>query len=108
MKDNNKLNNRLNDDFKEKYIALFVLHALGDTIGYKNSIWEFNYHIENYNDQRETLEIISEFISLGGITNIDLSGWTISDDTLLNYEIAKFVRASHFDPSISWKPQREN
>ena len=91
MKDNNKLNNRLNDDFKEKYIALFVLHALGDTIGYKNSIWEFNYHIENYNDQRETLEIISEFISLGGITNIDLSGWTISDDTLLNYEIAKFV-----------------
>lgn len=76
---------------KENYIACFVLHALGDTIGYKNSIWEFNYNIENYNDVRETFEIISEFIKLGGITNIDLSDWLVSDDTLLNYEIGKFI-----------------
>jgi ADP-ribosylarginine hydrolase len=79
------------DNFREKYIASFILHALGDTIGYKNSIWEFNYNIQNYNDKRETIEIISEFVSLGGITNIDLSGWTVSDDTLFNYEIAKFI-----------------
>lgn len=76
---------------REKYIACFILHALGDTIGYKNSIWEFNYNIENYSDSRETIEIISEFIKLGGITNINLSGWRISDDTLINYEIAKFI-----------------
>jgi ADP-ribosylarginine hydrolase len=76
---------------KENYIACFILHALGDTIGYKNSIWEFNYNIENYNDIRETIEIISEFIKLGGINNIDLSGWLVSDDTLINYEIGKFI-----------------
>ena len=76
---------------KEKYIACFLLHALGDTIGYKNSIWEFNYNIENYNDSRETIEIISEFIKLGGITDINLSGWLVSDDTLINYEIGKFI-----------------
>jgi ADP-ribosylarginine hydrolase len=76
---------------REKYIACFILHALGDTIGYKNSIWEFNYNIQDYSDSRETIEIISEFIKLGGITNIDLSGWHVSDDTLINYEIAKFI-----------------
>ena len=77
---------------KDKYIALFLLHALGDTIGYKNSIWEFNYNdYQLNNDYRITLEIISEFISLGGITNINLKDWTISDDTLFNYEIAKFI-----------------
>ena len=77
---------------KENYIATFILHALGDTIGYNNSIWEFNYNdVELHNDYRITLEIISEFISLGGITNINLKKWNVSDDTLINYEIAKFV-----------------
>jgi len=71
--------------------SIFLLHALGDTIGFKNAIWEFNYNDYNMSDIRVTIEIISEFIALGGITNIDLSGWHISDDTLLNYEIAKFV-----------------
>lgn len=44
----------------------------------------------NY-DIRMTLEIISEFISLGGITHINLDGWNISDDTLFNYEIGDFI-----------------
>lgn len=74
----------------EKCKSIFLLHALGDTIGFKNGIWEFNYN-NTVNDVRSTLEIISEFISLGGITNIDLKGWIVSDDTLLNYEIAKFI-----------------
>ena len=39
------------DNFREKYIASFILHALGDTIGYKNSIWEFNYNIQNLDDR---------------------------------------------------------
>jgi ADP-ribosylarginine hydrolase len=87
-------NNNINDinDIEEKYIATFILHALGDTIGFKNGIWEFNFNDVNLNnDYRITSEIIYEFISLGGITNINLKNWTISDDTLLNYEIAKFV-----------------
>lgn len=74
----------------EKCKSIFLLHALGDTIGFKNSIWEFNYNI-SITDVRSTLEIVSEFISLGGITNINLKDWIVSDDTLLNYEIAKFI-----------------
>ena len=73
----------------EKCKSIFLLHALGDTIGFKNSIWEFNNI--SVHDVRSTLEIISEFISLGGITHIDLNGWNVSDDTLLTYEIAKFI-----------------
>ena len=80
-----------NKDKKDKCISIFLLHALGDTIGFKNGIWEFNYGNSNYGDIRITIEIISEFISLGGISHIDLKDWNISDDTLLNYEIAKFI-----------------
>ena len=89
---NNKLNNNNdNNDKKDKCISIFLLHALGDTIGFKNGIWEFNFGNANYGDIRITIEIISEFISLGGISHIDLKDWNISDDTLLNYEIAKFI-----------------
>jgi ADP-ribosylglycohydrolase len=81
----------MNTNFSiEKCNSIFLLHALGDTIGFKNSIWEFNYNV-SVNDVRSTIEIISEFISLGGITNINLEDWHISDDTLFNYEIAKFI-----------------
>jgi ADP-ribosylglycohydrolase len=75
----------------EKCTSIFLLHALGDTIGFKNGDWEFNSFDLNINDIRSTLEIISEFVNLGGITNINLKNWLVSDDTLLNYEIAKFI-----------------
>jgi ADP-ribosylglycohydrolase len=85
---------------KDKCISIFLLHALGDTIGFKNGIWEFNYGNYN-NDIRITIEIISEFISLGGITQIDLKDWNVSDDTLLNYEIAKFILNSKYEDKIN-------
>lgn len=75
---------------EERFIATFLLHALGDTIGFNNGIWEFNYGFKE-TDVRITLEIISEFIKLGGINGINLKNWFVSDDTLLNYEIAKFI-----------------
>jgi len=88
---------------KDKYIALFLLHALGDTIGYNNSFWEFN--LINENDMgssimtilKATIEIISDFISKGGISMIDLKGWNVSDDTLIGYEIARFILDCDFD-----------
>ena len=55
------MKNNINNDFRENYIATFILHALGDTIGYKNSIWEFNYNIVNFNDIRETIESMNNF-----------------------------------------------
>lgn len=75
---------------EERFIATFILHALGDTIGFNNGIWEFNYGFKE-TDVRITLEIISEFIKLGGINGINLKDWFVSDDTLLNYEIGKFI-----------------
>jgi ADP-ribosylarginine hydrolase len=69
----------------DKYRAIMLLHALGDTIGFKNGDWEFNYH------DREKLEVLDyvnemiyEFIDLGGVNGIDLSEWKISDDTFLH------------------------
>lgn len=72
---------------EDRYICTFLLHALGDTIGYKNSDWEFNYNKETSLDT--VVEYIFEFIDLGGINGIDLKEWIISDDTLYHIAIAK-------------------
>jgi ADP-ribosylglycohydrolase len=75
----------------EKYIATLVLHALGDTIGYNNWKWENNYDINPYNlyESDFVYEILFEFINLGGINDINLKGWHISDDTILHITIAE-------------------
>jgi len=90
-------------DMKDNYIALFLLHALGDTLGYNNTLWEFNL-IDDVNMimskeriLKSTLEIISDFIYKGGISAIDLKGWNISDDTLFNFDIANFILNVTFD-----------
>jgi ADP-ribosylarginine hydrolase len=72
----------------ENYKAIMLLHALGDTIGFKNGEWEFNFfnHDLSY---KTTLEIVFQFISLGGITSIDLKDWNVSDDTLIHIALAK-------------------
>lgn len=81
---------------EERFIATFMLHALGDTIGFNNGLWEFNYAYKD-TDVRITLEIISEFIKLGGINGINLKNWYVSDDTLMNYEIGKFILSDTFE-----------
>jgi len=83
---------------KDKYNACILLHALGDTIGFKNGNWEFNNSInENKIITRKqqnfvpeyTLELVYEFIMLGGPSNIDLNGWYVSDDTILHMCVIK-------------------
>lgn len=71
---------------EDKYIATLVLHALGDTIGFKNGDWEF---FQGNSTIGATMEKIYEFISLGGVNDIDLHDWHISDDTLLHMAIAR-------------------
>jgi ADP-ribosylarginine hydrolase len=93
-KKNNKSDNNEKSDtslaLKNKFKAVMILHALGDTIGFKNGDWEFNYHDT---DKFEVLdyvnELIYEFIDLGGINGIDLKEWKISDDTFLHIALAK-------------------
>jgi len=71
----------------DNYVAIFILHALGDTIGFKNAEWEFNYY--KVPDMDTINELIGEFIELGGVNGINLDGWTVSDDTLYHMSIAK-------------------
>jgi len=75
---------------ENKYKACMILHALGDTIGFKNGDWEFNY-IRSNAGYGLIHEMIYEFIDLGGINGIDLKGWHISDDTLYHIAIANGI-----------------
>lgn len=75
---------------KDKYNACILLHALGDTIGFKNGDWEFNFFVyERLMSLDYTNEMIYEFIQLGGVNGIDLSGWRISDDTMFHLAIGQ-------------------
>lgn len=76
------------ENIKTKYIAAFLLHALGDTIGFKNSEWEFNYFQQDIT-LNMTTELLYDFIDLGGINGIDLNGWYVSDDTIINMAMTR-------------------
>lgn len=85
---NNNIKNRDEISDRKKYILpSLILHALGDTIGFKNSDWEFNFKEDVTLDFVN--EMIYEFINLGGVNSIDLSDWRISDDTIFQYYVGK-------------------
>lgn len=67
---------------EEKYIACMLLHAVGDTVGYKNGDWEFRKGLE------QSLEKLYEFIDLGGVNQISLKDWNVSDDTIMHIQTA--------------------
>lgn len=79
---------------EQRYIATFVLHAVGDMIGFKNGEWEFNYHKTKIT-LNTTNEILYDFIALGGINQIDFTDWNVSDDTMMNIAVADAVFESH-------------
>src|SRR5437868_2265006 len=76
------------DNVENRYIAAFLLHALGDTFGFKNGEWEFNYFQQNIT-LNMTSDLLYDFIDLGGINGIDLNGWYVSDDTIINIAATK-------------------
>jgi ADP-ribosylarginine hydrolase len=73
----------------KRFNAIMVLHALGDTIGFKNGDWEFNYHKDKFEVLDYVNELIYEFIDLGGVNGINLDGWLVSDDTFFHIAMAK-------------------
>lgn len=73
---------------EEKFIATMILHAVGDTIGFKNGEWEFFPDNKKIGPIGVTMEKLYEFIHLGGVANIDLSNWNVSDDTIFHMAIA--------------------
>lgn len=62
-----------------------VLHAVGDTVGFRNGEWEFKQGAPN----ERILEKMYEFIDLGGVNGISLKDWIISDDTLMHIKTAE-------------------
>ena len=74
-------------NIKDKFECVFLLHAIGDTLGFKNGEWEFNYG--KMNSFESVLEYIFEFIDLGGINGIDMKDWIVSDDTLYHISTGK-------------------
>lgn len=69
---------------KQRYVSCMKLHALGDTVGFKNTKWEFSE-----GGYERTLTKVYEFIELGGITKISLKGWNVSDDTIMHIHTAR-------------------
>jgi ADP-ribosylarginine hydrolase len=81
---------------REKYIACIVLHALGDTIGYKNGEWEFNYDLGSVEAEFSD-KLLYDFIKLGGVNDIDLNGWLVSDDTIMHKNTCEILLEDYKD-----------
>lgn len=71
---------------EERYVACMILHAVGDTVGFKNGEWEFKQ-----GGYDKTLEKFYEFLDLGGINHIYLKDWHVSDDTIMHIQTAASI-----------------
>ena len=73
---------------KKNYEALFLLHSLGDIIGYNNDNWTIA-QLEDYIDFGMVNEYIYEFINMGGINGIDISKSISSNNVFFHIATAK-------------------
>jgi ADP-ribosylglycohydrolase len=89
-------------DFSDWYRVMLMVplyQSLGDTLGYYNGNWEFNYGDIRAGPDYVN-EMIYEFIHMGGINDIDIKGWMASDDTIMyiaTFEVLIFFSLS-LDP----------
>ena len=71
----------------EKIKASMILGSYLDTLGFNNGNWEFNMGVREITtfNAAEVIynRIITQFFSKGGFSNINISKWDSSDDTLL-------------------------
>ena len=70
-----------NSNIENRYLGSIILYAVGDTLGYRNK------DLKHKNNQMViteeiTNELLHEFINLGGINDIDLSDWIVSQHTI--------------------------
>jgi ADP-ribosylarginine hydrolase len=93
--ENDEHNNDDTNEIEDKFYSIMMLHALGDTLGFKNGDWEFNYNDPERDILGYIAEIVFEFLSLGGVNGINLDGWRISDDTILHLAIGKAMLDYH-------------
>jgi ADP-ribosylarginine hydrolase len=91
-------------NIKERFLTVMLLHALGDTIGFKNGDWEFNYYDkEKFEALDYVNELIYEFIDLGGVNGIDLTDWKVSDDTFFHIAMANALTYYNEEDGVSEK-----
>jgi len=72
---------------QEKIKASIYLLSYFETLGFYNGNWEFNYGINTINTKEQAsevwLHIVHDYFAKGGFTNIDLTGFLSSDDTIM-------------------------
>ena len=84
---------------KERYSACMLCHTLGDTIGFRNGTWEFNYG-GSCLDYSIQLRMLFDFIHDGGVNHLNIKKWIASDDTILHFAIAEALINSTDNESI--------
>lgn len=63
-------------------VTIPLFHSLGDTIGYHDGKWEFNYGTGDMSPEYVNT-MIYEYIELGGIVDMSIKNWKSSDDTIM-------------------------
>ena len=93
---------KINENKKKQLYSLMVCASYCDTIGFKNSDWEFNFGMEIQTlDQFyiATNTILENYIYLGG-KNIDISDLIASDDTILLLATLKGIKLHNHRQAI--------
>ena len=80
---------------KEKIEASLFLASYFETVGFKNKEWETNYHYIAAGSIKVFMEFYNimthHFLVLGGPSNINVTGWNSSDDTIMMISTMKAV-----------------